>query len=93
MRLLIQRVRHASVAVGGDICSQIGPGLLALVGVGVDDGDEDIEYLAGKLVRLRVFDDEAGDGADGRFVGAKLCGQRIEELTAQAEKFSACGYC
>lgn len=35
-------------------------GLLALVGVGNDDGAEDIEYLAGKLVRLRIFDDEAG---------------------------------
>lgn len=60
MRLLIQRVKHASVAIGGDIRSQIGSGLLVLVGIGNDDGDEDIEYLAGKLVRLRIFDDEAG---------------------------------
>ena len=60
MRLLIQRVKHASVTIGGDIRSRIGAGLLVLVGVGSDDGDEDIEYLAGKLVRLRIFDDEAG---------------------------------
>ncbi len=37
-----------------------GAGLLVLLGVGCDDTDEDIEYLAGKLVRLRIFDDEAG---------------------------------
>ena len=60
MRLLIQRVKRASVAIGGSVRSQIGAGLLVLVGIGCDDGGEDIEYLAGKLVRLRVFDDEAG---------------------------------
>ena len=60
MRLLIQRVKRASVTIDGGVHSRIGAGLLALVGVGNDDGAEDIEYLAGKLVRLRVFDDEAG---------------------------------
>ena len=42
MRLLIQRVKHASVAIGGDVCSRIGAGLLVLLGVGCDDTDEDI---------------------------------------------------
>ena len=60
MRLLIQRVKHASVTIDGEVRSRIGAGLLALVGVGNDDGAEDIEYLAGKLTRLRIFDDEAG---------------------------------
>ena len=60
MRLLIQRVKRASVTIDGEVRSRIGAGLLALVGVGNDDGAEDIEYLAGKLVRLRIFDDEAG---------------------------------
>ena len=60
MRLLIQRVKHASVAIDGEVRSRIGAGVLALVGVGNDDGAEDVEYLAGKLVRLRFFDDEAG---------------------------------
>ncbi len=60
MRLLIQRVKHASVAIDGRVRSRIGAGVLALVGVGNDDGAEDVEYLAGKLVRLRIFDDEAG---------------------------------
>lgn len=60
MRILIQRVQNASVAVGSRIHSRIGRGLLVLVGVGEDDTQEDVEYLAGKLVRLRIFDDEAG---------------------------------
>ena len=60
MRLLIQRVSEASVSVGGELHASIGRGLLVLVGVGHDDGEEDIEYLAGKLVRLRIFDDEIG---------------------------------
>ena len=60
MRILIQRVTRAEVAVGGVCRSRIGRGLLVLVGVCAEDTDEDIEYLAGKLVRLRIFDDEAG---------------------------------
>lgn len=60
MRLLIQRVKHASVAIGGDIRSRSGRDCWCWSAVGSDDGDEDIEYLAGKLVRLRIFDDEAG---------------------------------
>lgn len=60
MRILIQRVQNASVAVGSRIRSRIGRGLLVLVGVGAEDTEEDIEYLAGKTVRLRIFDDEAG---------------------------------
>lgn len=60
MRLLVQRVRRASVDIGGERFSEIGPGLLVLVGVGIDDTPNDVEYLAAKLVRLRIFDDRAG---------------------------------
>lgn len=60
MRILIQRVSEASVTIGGALCSSIGGGLLVLVGVGPEDTEEDIEYLARKLVRLRIFDDEEG---------------------------------
>ena len=60
MRLLVQRGKEASVTIGGTLRSRIGAGLLVLVGVGHDDGVEDLEYLAGKLVRLRIFDDENG---------------------------------
>lgn len=58
--MLVQRVRSATVEIGGEVRSRIGAGLLVLLGVGADDGDEDIEYLAGKLVRLRIFDDAEG---------------------------------
>jgi D-aminoacyl-tRNA deacylase len=60
MRAVIQRVRSASVSIGGTIKSSIGAGLLVLLGIEEADGPEDIEWLSGKIARLRVFDDEAG---------------------------------
>jgi len=60
MRAVIQRVTRAGVAVDGAVCAQIQLGLLVLVGIEAADTDEDAEWLAGKLVRLRVFDDESG---------------------------------
>lgn len=60
MRLLVQRVGHASVTIGSRLRARIGRGLLVLVGVGCDDTREDADWLAGKLVRLRVFDDDEG---------------------------------
>ena len=73
MRLLIQRVREASVTIEGEVRSQIGQGLLVLVGIEEADGDEDIEWLAGKLLRLRIFDDEQGVmNLDVQQVGGEL---------------------
>ncbi len=60
MRLLIQRVKRASVEIEGAIKGAIGKGLLVLVGVTHEDTEEDLEYLAQKLVKLRIFDDEQG---------------------------------
>ena len=60
MRLLIQRVTEARCHIRGEVFSEIANGLVVLVGVGYDDADEDIEWLAKKLVQLRIFDDEAG---------------------------------
>jgi D-tyrosyl-tRNA(Tyr) deacylase len=60
MRAVIQRVSEAAVAIEGKVHASIGPGLLVLVAVEETDGPEDIEWLAGKIVRLRVFSDEAG---------------------------------
>ena len=73
MRILVQRVRRASVDIDGERFSEIGAGLLVLVGVGPDDTQEDVEYLAGKLVRLRIFNDEAGVmNLDVRQTGGKV---------------------
>lgn len=60
MRAVIQRVSQASVTIDGQVRAAIGPGLLVLVGVEDADGPEDIEWLAGKIVRLRIFNDEQG---------------------------------
>lgn len=60
MRLLIQRVKHASVTIDGNIKSAINQGLLILIGIEDTDTTEDIEWLCGKVVRLRIFDDENG---------------------------------
>jgi D-aminoacyl-tRNA deacylase len=60
MRAVVQRVSRASVEVDGARVGEIGPGLLALVGVTHDDGPEEAAKLAGKIAHLRVFDDEAG---------------------------------
>ncbi|OWY38505.1 D-tyrosyl-tRNA(Tyr) deacylase [Xenophilus sp. AP218F] len=60
MRVLVQRVSQAAVAVAGETTGRIGPGLLLLVGVEEADGAEDIGWLTRKLVQLRVFNDENG---------------------------------
>ncbi|MBO5464501.1 MAG: D-tyrosyl-tRNA(Tyr) deacylase [Alistipes sp.] len=60
MRLLIQRVRQAKVVIAEKEFSSIGKGLLVLVGIEEADSQEDIDWLVGKLCRLRIFDDEQG---------------------------------
>lgn len=58
MRVVIQRVREASVTVNRKICGKIESGLLVLAGFEADDGAADIDWMAGKIVRLRLFADE-----------------------------------
>ncbi len=60
MKIVIQRVARASVDVAGERISEIGPGMLVLVGVEVGDTDADAEYLASKTAGLRIFDDSEG---------------------------------
>jgi D-tyrosyl-tRNA(Tyr) deacylase len=60
MRAVIQRVSSASVTIAGVVKSGINAGLLVLVAVEEADKGEDIEWLAGKIVRLRIFSDDAG---------------------------------
>ena len=60
MRAVIQRVGRAGVTVEGEVVGRIGPGLLVLLGVAHGDTDETARALAGKIARLRIFQDEAG---------------------------------
>ncbi|NDV45910.1 D-tyrosyl-tRNA(Tyr) deacylase [Paludibacter sp. 221] len=60
MRTLIQRVSKSSVTVEGVVKGEVGTGLLILVGVEDADTDDDIDWLTGKIVNLRIFDDEGG---------------------------------
>jgi D-tyrosyl-tRNA(Tyr) deacylase len=60
MRGVLQRVSRASVSVQGSPRGEIGPGLLVLLGIAEGDGEEDAVLLAGKVARLRVFENDAG---------------------------------
>ena len=60
MRAVIQRVKKASVIADGTLTASIGSGLLVLVGIVDSDTEKDADYLAGKISRMRIFDDEAG---------------------------------
>lgn len=60
MRIVIQRVREASVTIDGHLHSQIGPGMMVLVGVREGDTMDDVKWLAAKTAVLRIYDDENG---------------------------------
>jgi D-aminoacyl-tRNA deacylase len=62
VRAVVQRVRHASVSVEGEVAVQIGAGVVVLLGVAAGDTNEESDRLAGKLARLRIFEND-----DGRF--------------------------
>ena len=60
MRIVVQRVKHASVTIDGNIKSAIQNGLLILLGIGENDDESDIKWLVNKVASLRIFDDEQG---------------------------------
>lgn len=60
MRIILQRVSHAQVSVEQRVIAKIGPGLMLLVGIGPDDGEDQARYLAEKVANLRIFEDQAG---------------------------------
>ena len=60
MRACVQRVTRAQVTVGPEVTGSIEQGLVVLLGVGHDDSDKDIQYLADKIVNLRIFEDSDG---------------------------------
>ena len=73
MKLVVQRVSEASVEVDGEITGQINEGLMVLVGFGVNDTTREADYLAKKLVKLRIFQDENGKmNKSVKDIGGKL---------------------
>ncbi len=66
MKAVIQRVSSASVSISGTVKSAIGPGLLILLGIGHEDGPEDLAWLVRKIAGLRIFDD--GEGVMNRSI-------------------------
>ena len=64
MRAVVQRVAEARVRVGDRVAGEIAHGLLVLLGIGRDDGPEDVTYVAGKIRDARVFEGEAGKPMD-----------------------------
>jgi D-tyrosyl-tRNA(Tyr) deacylase len=64
VRAVVQRVTGARVRVGDRVTGEIAHGLLVLLGVGKDDGADDVKYIAGKIRDIRVFDGEQGKGMD-----------------------------
>lgn len=58
MRAVVQRVINASVSVDGEVIGKINQGFVVFLGVGQDDDDNDIKYIADKIINLRVFEDE-----------------------------------
>lgn len=73
MKLVVQRVSHSSVEVDGEIVGEIDNGLMVLVGFGQNDSEKEADYLAKKLVKLRIFKDENGRmNKSVKDIGAKL---------------------
>jgi D-tyrosyl-tRNA(Tyr) deacylase len=60
MRVIIQRVRRGRVTIEGRVTAEIGAGVVILLGIGMNDGEEQARFLAEKIANLRIFDDEAG---------------------------------
>ncbi|MGC2696205.1 MAG: D-aminoacyl-tRNA deacylase [Candidatus Angelobacter sp.] len=60
MRVIVQRVRRCRVTVDGDVVGEIGPGLLVLLGVSKTDSEAAADYLVGKILGLRIFEDAEG---------------------------------
>lgn len=60
MKIVIQRVSRASVAIDQKVHASIGAGMMILIGIQADDTEEDIEWLCGKICNLRIFDDADG---------------------------------
>lgn len=83
MRAVLQRVSRAKVTVDGEIIGEIGPGILVLLGISVSDVEKDADYLADKILNLRIFDD-----ADGKM---NLSVLDVEGELLVVSQFTLCG--
>ncbi len=72
MRSVIQRVNFATLSIGGEVFSKIDNGLLVLVGVGVEDGVADAEYIAKKISKIRIFEEDEKMNIDVLGAGGKV---------------------
>jgi D-aminoacyl-tRNA deacylase len=87
VRIVLQRVKNASVTVEGEKISEIGPGLLLLVGVAQGDGEAEAEWLAEKVAGLRIFNDEEGKmNLSVRDVGGEILAVSQFTLLADTRK-------
>jgi D-tyrosyl-tRNA(Tyr) deacylase len=87
VRVILQRVKNASVTVSGERISEIGEGLLLLVGVAKDDGEREASWLAEKVAGLRIFNDEEGKMNLGvRDVGGEILAVSQFTLLADTRK-------
>lgn len=84
MRVVLQRVNHAQVAIEGEVVGKIGRGYMLLVGFAPTDDDDQLDYLVHKIVNLRVFEDEDGKMNQGlRDVGGAILS--ISQFTLYAD--------
>ena len=84
MRAVVQRVRRASVTVDNRVVGEIGIGLLAFIGVGLEDGPGDVTYIAAKIREIRIFSDD--DGRMNRSVADVAGGVLVvSQFTLQAD--------
>jgi D-aminoacyl-tRNA deacylase len=87
LRVVLQRVKSASVAVEDEMISEVGPGLLLFVGVAVSDGEAEADWLAEKLAGLRIFNDEEGKmNLSVRDVGGEVLAVSQFTLLADTKK-------
>ena len=87
MKIVLQRIKNASVTVNGEEISGIGPGLLLLVGIARGDGEAEADWLAEKVARLRVFaDDEGKMNLDVREAGGEILAVSQFTLLADTRK-------
>lgn len=93
MKVVIQRAKEASVTIENEIVGSIKKGLVLLVGIAPDDTTEDIEYLVGKIIKMRIFEDEAEKMNDSiTDIGGEILSVSQFTLFAETKKGNRPGF-